>query len=122
MTLEPLEQRMLLNAAPPNPHGLFPGEQFPVGEWPMAIAVGDLNDDGVSDVVTANLNVDLFADDEVGNGSVSVLLGNEDGTYSPDVPYEVGMLPASVAIDDFNNDGASDLVAANVESNDISVL
>jgi len=34
--------------------GLFPNEKFPTGDGPSAIAVGDFNQDGLTDVVTAN--------------------------------------------------------------------
>ena len=33
---------------------LFPGAQYDVGHRPASVAAGDLNDDGLSDLVTAN--------------------------------------------------------------------
>src|SRR5262249_42762904 len=46
-------------------------------------------------------------------GSVSVLLGNGDGTFQPAVTYPTGKYTVSVAVGDFNGDGIPDLVTAN---------
>jgi len=72
------------------------------------VAVADLNNDGILDLVTANHN---FA------GSVSVLLGKGDGTFETAVNYPAGSSTYSVAIGDFDNDGWPDLFAANGTSN-----
>jgi hypothetical protein len=77
-----------------------------------ALAAGDFNHDGKLDLVTANQ----------GNRSVSVLLGNGDGTLQTAVSYAVGSSPDSVAVGDFNGDGKLDLVTANQGTNDVSVL
>jgi hypothetical protein len=76
------------------------------------VAVGDFNGDGIPDLVTAN----QFS------GSVSVLLGNGDGSFRPHVDYAVGSPPFSVAVGDFNGDGIPDLVTANGHDNTVSVL
>jgi len=54
--------------------------------------------------------------------TVSVLLGNGNGTFAaqPDVP--VGSGPDSVAVGDFNGDGRQDLATANQVANTVSVL
>src|SRR6266542_4182461 len=44
---------------------------FDAGSYPHSVAIGDLNRDGRADVAIAN----------AGSGSVSVLLGNGDGTF-----------------------------------------
>ena len=44
--------------------------------------------------------------------TVSVLLGNGDGTFQPAVSYTVA-LPLFGAVADFNGDGKADLVVAN---------
>ena len=77
--------------------------------WP---AVGDFNNDGKLDVATANASAN----------SVSVFLGNGDGTFQPHADYNVGTTPSYIATGDFNNDGNLDLVVANKGSNTISVL
>ena len=99
-----------------NGDGTFPmpHQDFPVGAQPVALAVGDLNRDGLPDVVTANT---------AGN-SLSVLRGKGDGTFRSalDLPITVVVTearssrdsgPVDVAIGDFNGDGKLDLVTAN---------
>jgi hypothetical protein len=77
-------------------------QSFAVGVDPWQTAVGDFNGDGKLDLVTAN---------QYGN-SVSVLLGNGDGTFQPAVSYGVGYNPSWVAVGDFNGDGKLDLAVA----------
>ena len=76
------------------------------------MAIGDLDGDGVPDLVTANS----------GPGNVSVLLGNGDGTFQSQQAFGVGSGPFSVAIGDLDGDGVPDLVTANIESDNVSVL
>jgi len=81
----------------------FTAPTYPVGATPEAVAVADLNGDGKIDLVTANY----------GDGTVSVLLGNGDGTFHPAVSYAAGINPVSIAVADFNGDGKPDLAVAN---------
>jgi len=54
-------------------------------------------------------------------GSVSVLLGNGDGTFEAGVEYGVGSKPNSLATGDLNGDGYLDLAVANGESHTFSI-
>src|SRR5439155_17019628 len=89
---------------------------FDTGTGPFSLAIGDLNRDGKPDLATANYGI--YPD--YGN-TVSVLLGNGDGTFGPRTDYGTGSAPASVAIGDLNGDGKPDLAVSNGCSNPVSV-
>src|SRR5712692_6282626 len=72
-----------------------------VGE-PRCVAAGDFNGDGIPDLAVAS----YFSN------SVSVLLGNGDGTFQPPVDFGTGGNPVFVAVGDFNGDGNLDLAVA----------
>ena len=57
-----------------------------------------------------------------GDDTVSVLLGNGDGTLQTHQDYATGSGPHFVTVADVNGDGKSDLIVANLNSNSVSVL
>ncbi|HEV2177454.1 MAG TPA: choice-of-anchor D domain-containing protein [Terriglobia bacterium] len=83
---------------------------YSVGTLPDSIAVGDFNGDGIPDVAVANYCGPSFPC--VNPGSVSVLLGNGDGTLQPQVTYATGIGPGGLVTADFNQDGKLDLAIA----------
>jgi len=89
-----------------------------VGGAPDGIAVGDFNDDGRMDIVTAN-TVNTPAST---NTIISVLFGNGNGTFQPPVPLSAGQGPDAVAVGDFNGDGTPDIAVANSTDGTVSVL
>ena len=78
---------------------------FRVGAPPQSVTVGDFNGDGRQDLATASL----------GANSVSILLGQGDGTFQAAPDVGVGARPRSVTVGDFNGDGQQDLATANVQ-------
>jgi hypothetical protein len=91
---------------------------FKTGLGPYSITVGDFNRDGKLDLATANQN-----EGGLSPGTVTVLLGNGDGTFTPTpVSPTTGALPWSITVADLNGDGIPDLVTPNVSTNDITVL
>ena len=88
-------------------------KSYTVGDGPVALAVGDVNRDGRTDVVVANLLSD----------TLSLAYGNGDGTFGRIVHLPViGKRPRSVVVGDFDRDGFLDVAVANSESNDIALF
>jgi hypothetical protein len=81
------------------------GQTYGVGVNPVAVVAADFNGDGILDLAVLN---HVFM-----GGSVSLLLGNGDGTFQPARTYAVGNTPDSLAVGDFNGDGILDLAVAN---------
>jgi len=99
-----------------NGNGTFAGNSpsflFSTGNMPSAIVQGDWNGDGELDLAVANES----------DGTVSIFLGNGDGTFAPQAPVAVGNAPIAVATGDFNGDGKPDLAVANSADGTVSIL
>jgi hypothetical protein len=76
------------------------------------VAEGDFNGDGLPDLAVAN-NTD---------NTVSILLGNGDGTFGAKTDFLAGNGPTSIAVNDFNIDGRPDLAVTDSTDNAISLL
>jgi len=97
----------------PPPQSLFaPSFEFPVGDYPDCVALGDVSGDGISDIVTAH----YVSDD------ISILVSDGAGGFAPEVRIVVGDRPYGVALGDVTGDGYPDIVTANHNSSDVSVL
>ena len=92
--------------------GFIPAPSYAAGSGPQSVAVGDFNCDDIPDLAVATAN----------DGTVSVLLGNEDGSFQAAHNYAVDLGPQSLAVGDFNGDGHPDLVVANALSGTVSIL
>jgi len=85
------------------------------GVEPSDLAVADLNKDGKMDIVTANLG-------SSGN-SVSVILGDDGGSFKAPITFSVGNAPQSVVIADFNGDSNPDIATSNIDKQEtVSIL
>ncbi len=77
------------------------------GSTPVALVSGDLNKDGTNDIISIN-------EGPSGTGSsvsISVLLGNPDGSFTAGPSYALsGVYADSAVLDDFNGDGILDLI------------
>ncbi len=71
------------------------------------MAAGDFRGNGRTDLAVANL----------ADNTVSVLLGNGDGTFTATATSPATRSPISIAVADFNGDGNADLAVANYSNN-----
>ncbi len=105
-----------------NSDGTFQTQQtfaIGVGKNNISLAVVDVNGDGKPDIITANYN---FNPDSTTYGSVSVLLGNGDGTFQPQRTFAVSSPGYTLAVADVNGDGKPDIITVNHGSPTVGVL
>jgi FG-GAP-like repeat len=89
-----------------------PALEFAAGLYPHSVTSADFDGDGNPDLATAN----------GGTNSVSVLLGDGNGSFGPNADFTVGLYPYSVTSADFDGDGNPDLATADYFSDSVSVL
>jgi hypothetical protein len=82
---------------------------------PEAVLTADFNGDGKLDLAVGN----FFGN--FGTGSISILLGNGNGTFQTKVDYSASS-PIMLVTGDFNADGKLDLAAGSWTNNSASVL
>jgi hypothetical protein len=90
--------------------GFTGGTSLATASIPRVTAVGDLNGDGMLDLVTLTGN------------NATVFLGNGDRTFRPARDYPAGVVPNLAAIADLNGDHIQDLVTAAVDGKRLNVL
>ncbi|MGH6962303.1 MAG: FG-GAP repeat domain-containing protein [Dongiaceae bacterium] len=120
--------------------GFEAGQPYAVAGMQEAIAAGDVNGDGHSEIVTANvLNPGAITTELVsclstnpaglpgvftgtGDSSLSVLLAKPAGGFEPQLAYLAGSSPDGVVIADFDQDGRADIASTAFRSNDLTIL
>ena len=115
VAVERLEGRVVLSLGTANVQTL--------GIDVRSVAVGDVNGDGIPDLVVAQggqIPGDSAA--PTASPSVGVMLGKGNGTFGPDQSFTVGTVgnlglgnPNTVALGDFNGDGKLDIATGNVD-------
>ena len=97
---------------------------LPSGDSPSSLVAGDLNNDGKLDFAVTNIGPGGYT------ATVSVVLGNGNGTFQTPVdystgtqtPYNPGTTPRSIVAADFNNDGSLDLATLDSGNSEVSIL
>ncbi len=95
---------------PPDPFYYF--ASYSVGKNPTTITTGDLNHDSFTDLITTNIS----------SNTVSILLGNGDGTFKDQIQFHVCQEPRALAMNDFNEDGHADIVLACSGGDEVALL
>jgi hypothetical protein len=85
-----------------------------VGNSPGSVEIADLNNDKFPDIAVTSET----------DSSVTILLGNGKGTFTPatNSPFFAGSVPNDIGVADFNKDGNPDLAFPNHERKYITVL
>jgi Bacterial Ig-like domain (group 3)/FG-GAP-like repeat/FG-GAP repeat len=92
--------------------GLSNTVSYGVGRQPTGVTKGDFNGDGIPDLAVANEN----------DNTISVLLGNGDGTFRQQTTWATAHTPESITVGDFNGDGIADLAVADTNANCVSIF
>lgn len=90
----------------------FATQSMGVGVNPKGIVTADFNGDGIQDLAVANQ----------GSNSVSVLLGNGDGTFTAGSSLTTGKQPGAIVSGDFNGDGRIDLAVADATDSRVLIF
>jgi hypothetical protein len=104
-----------------NGDGTFGSQNdYPVEFNPFGLLAADFNGDGKVDMAVANASGQSSGGGHM--GTVSILLGNGDGTFGPQVSYDAGLGPSEIVAGDFDQDGRLDLAVADDNSSTVAIL
>lgn len=88
------------------------GSPYEAGKIPNRVAIGDVNGDGVNDIVTSDNDSD----------KIYLFLMNKNGSVLSSSSITVGNHPKGVAIADLNGDRKGDIVVCNNLDDDITII
>lgn len=95
------------------------GPSFSGGVFSGPAMAGDFNGDGNLDLVASNPGP---PDGTSTGNTLSVVLGNGNGTFGTPANFTVGQEPLTLAVADFNGDGKADVAVGNRTGNTVSIL
>ncbi len=109
----------LFDGNPATPGSFGTGTTIPVGAGPTWISTGFFN----TKTDTTNTIVDMAVANQTA-GTVSILHGNGDGTFTaePSLTLPTGAGPTAIAVGDFNDDGFADLAVVNKNANTVTIF
>jgi Flp pilus assembly secretin CpaC len=85
---------------------------FATGKGPQGVAIADFNNDGRPDLAVANHT----------DNTVSILLGNGDGTFGTHTDFAAGSGPVGMLAANFTGGVGQDLAVADQAGNQLSIL
>ncbi len=91
--------------------GLYPAQRLLAGNSPTDVAAGDLNKDGLLDLVTAN----------EGSNDLSIFYGRGRLLFTEEQRLAAGSIPSAVSIADVDADSNLDILVANAGSDTVGV-
>ncbi len=91
---------------------MMKGSPYEAGKIPNRVAIGDVNGDGINDIVTSDND----------SNKIYLFLMSKNGIVLSSSATTVGNHPKGVAIADLNGDGKDDIVVCNNLDNDISII
>ena len=94
------------------PDLLYYYASYKVGKNPTSITTGDFNHDTFTDLITTNIS----------SNTLSILLGNGDGSFSDQTQIKVCLEPRTLVMADFNHDTHADIVLACSGGDEIAFL
>ncbi|MES2775915.1 MAG: FG-GAP-like repeat-containing protein [Bacteroidota bacterium] len=102
---------VLLNQSAPGSLS-FQTNSYATGSAPTQAAIGDIDEDGFTDIVVTNK----------GPVNISVLRNSGIGSFSAKTDFTTGISPEGVSVADLNGDGKLDIATVNSGSNSSSVF
>jgi hypothetical protein len=86
----------------------------PIAPRVYGIALADVDNDGSTDMLTANISA-------ANTGTVNLQFGNGKGGYRQSIDVLLGGKPSSIAVGDINKDGKLDFITTNGDVSTVSV-